>query len=267
MVAPMRTCPVCDCHVLPLDPRCPHCDASMTGPGSRALHVGASVGLGLSLAACISRAEPAYGVAVTDDFGTTATATATDTDGEACELPGDATPSGETALITIRNERDAAIFVMPYSSFTCNYGKVEIDVGGAPVLWDHAGTYAYACSADLCDWGCSDGGTTGFIINPGAEAQVEWNGALWTDTALSETCKAELGCVNDPGDTCEVRTLVEGDYTVRVNLSATCPVEDECMACTDGVCEVFFYEPSAGEISESFEVSATFPAGAEVVIG
>ncbi|PRP90196.1 hypothetical protein ENSA5_67180 [Enhygromyxa salina] len=266
----MRVCPACDCHVLLLDPRCPHCEAPLPGTGSRALRVGASVGLGLTLAACLGRAEAAYGVPATmsDDFGPTTNGTDTDTEGEGeCELPDDATPSGETALITIRNERDAAIFVTPYSSFTCNYGKVEIDVGGEPVLWDHAGTYAFACSSDLCGWSCSDGGAAGFIINPGAEAQVEWNGALWTETALPEACEAEYDdCVNPPGDTCEVRTLVEGDYTVRVNLSETCPVEDECMACTDGVCEVFFYEPSMGEISESFEVSATFPAGAEVTI-
>jgi hypothetical protein len=32
------------------------------------------------------------------------------------------------------------------------------------------------------------------------------------------------------------------------------------------VCEVFFYEPYAADVVESFTATATFPAGAEVVI-
>jgi len=31
----------------------------------------------------------------------------------------------------------------------------------------------------------------GFIINPGAVAQAEWTGGLWTDVPLSDTCKDE----------------------------------------------------------------------------
>jgi hypothetical protein len=201
-----------------------------------------------------------------NEQGETPTSGESETDG-VCEPPENATPSGETATFTIRNDRDVAIYVLPYSSFGCNYGKVEIDIGGAPVLWDHAGTYAYDCSQpNLCDWGCSDGGAMGFIINPGATAQVEWGGAYWTDAPLSESCKAEMDCINDPGDTCEVRALVDGEYTVRVNLSETCPVEDECMACTEGTCEVFFYEPGLGDTIESFETSAVFPAGLELVV-
>lgn len=190
----------------------------------------------------------------------------TDTDtGEVCEPPVNATPS-ETATIRVRNDRDVQIYVLPYSSFSCNYGKVEIDVAGEPVLWQHPGTYAYDCSEPLCDWGCSDGGDMGWIINPGATAELEWNGGVWTDVPLSDACRAEAGCLNDPGPTCEVLELVEGEYNVRVNLTATCFVEDECMACTEGVCEVFFYEPSTGDVSESFEASAVFPASVEIVV-
>lgn len=187
----------------------------------------------------------------------------TDTSSNTCEPPMNATPT-DMATFTIRNDRDVVVYVVPYSSFGCNYGKVEIDIGGQPVLWDHSGTYAYDCSSNLCDWGCSDGGSMGWILNPGAEVQVEWNGAYWADAPLSEACAAGMNCLNDPGDTCEVRELVDGEYLVRLNLSETCPVEDECMACTDGACEVFFYEPGPGD--ESIEATAVFPAGVEIAV-
>lgn len=190
----------------------------------------------------------------------------TDTDtGDVCEPPPNATPT-DTAMISIRNDRAVPVYVMPYSSFFCNYGKVEIELGGAPVLWQHASTYAYDCSGPLCDYGCSDGGDMGLIINPGATAEIEWGGGVWLPTPISDACREQAGCINDPGATCSVLDIVEGEYLVRVNLSATCPVEDECMACTEGVCEVFFYEPYAADIVESFTATATFPAGAEIVI-
>jgi hypothetical protein len=211
--------------------------------------------------ACAS--NPSGSEQAEDDSGT-AGDSGTDTGG-ACELPTNAMPD-QMAVITINNARDVPVYVIPYSTFGCNYGKVEIEVGGEPVLWQHGGTYAYDCSGPLCDWGCSDGGSQGFIINPGATAEVEWNGGVWTETTLSDACRAEAACLNDPGPTCNVLGVVEGQYLVRVNLSATCPVTDECMACTDGVCEVFFYEPSAAEVSESFTASAVFPAGVDIVI-
>lgn len=199
------------------------------------------------------------------DGSETASDVGTDTDtGGVCELPENATPS-ETATISIVNNRDVAIYVIPYSSFGCNYGQVEIEVDGAPVLWEHASTYAYDCSGPLCDFGCSDGGDSGLYINPGATAEIEWQGGVWTPTPLSDACKAELDCLNEPGPTCSALTIHEGEYLVRVNL-ADCPIEEECMACTDGVCEVFFYEPWPGAITESFTASATFPAGVEIVI-
>lgn len=222
-----------------------------------------ALGLGSACASNPSGSEQA-----SDESGTASdeSETAGDSEtGETCEPPVNATPD-QTAIISIRNARDVPVYVLPFSSFGCNYGKVEIEVGGAPVLWQHAGTYPYSCSASLCDYGCSDGGDQGFIINAGATAQIEWNGGVWMDVPLSDACRAEAGCLNDPGPTCSVLEVVEGEYLVRVNLSATCPVEDECMACTDGVCEVFFYEPSSGEVSESFEATAVFPAGVEIVV-
>lgn len=260
----MHTCPACHCHVLALDGSCPHCGTRFAELGARARQVGASLGLGLSLAACGPTAEAVYGVPATDTSGPTDTDT--DTDADACELPQDEPLGDELATFTIRNERDAAVYVLPYSSFGCNYSQVEIDVGGEPVLWAHAGTYPYSC-AQLCGYGCSNGGAMGLIINPGAEAQVEWNGALWSRTPLSEACQEEAACPdNPPGETCDVRSQVEGEYTVRVNLTDTCPIPDECMACVDGVCEVFFDDPFPGQISESFELSQAFPAGADFVI-
>jgi len=214
--------------------------------------------LGLGLA-CTS--NPAGSEQGTEDSDTS---TSTET-GEACELPTNATPD-QTTMITIRNDRAVPIYVTPYSSFVCNYGKVEIEVGGEPVLWDHPGTYAYDCSSELCDYGCSDGGDQGLIINAGATAEIAWTGGLWTDTPLSDTCRAEANCLNDPGPSCSVLEAYTGEYLVRVNLTDVCPVTDECMACTDGVCEVFFYEPSLGEVTESFEASAVFPDGVNIVV-
>lgn len=210
-----------------------------------------------SSSACAS--DPS-GSEVSDESGT-----ADDSEtGGVCEPPANATPD-QTAVISIVNTRDVPIYVVPYSSFGCNYGKVEISVDDEPVLWQHDGTYAYDCSGSLCDYGCSDGGAMGLIINAGATAEVEWNGGVWTDTPLSDACRTEAGCVNDPGPSCSVLEIVEGTYLARVNLTDTCPIEDECMACTDGVCEVFFYEPSAGDVTESFSASAVFPAGVEIV--
>lgn len=201
-----------------------------------------------------------------DSQATSETGSDTSSDtGSVCEPPPNATPS-EMATLAIRNDRDVPIYVLPYSSFGCNYGKVEIEVGGAPVLWHHANTYAYDCSGPLCDFGCSDGGDMGLIINPAATAQIEWGGGLWVDAPISDACREQADCLNDPGPTCSVLDIVEGEYLVRVNLATDCPIEEECLACTEGVCEVFFYEPSTTEIAESFTASASFPAGVEIVI-
>lgn len=112
------------------------------------------------------------------------------------------------------------------------------------------------------------------MINPGATAEVTWNGAAWTTTDLSEAC-ARQACEADPNwiesnglpSECEVlHDLESPDYTVRVHVHDTCPAgvaEDEC-ACGQDVCEVFFYEPSQGDYT--VEASATFPEGAQIVL-
>ncbi len=66
----------------------------------------------------------------TDTSSDTDTGTDTET-GAACELPENATPS-ETASLSIVNNRDVAIYVIPYSSFFCNYGQVERSMSAAP---------------------------------------------------------------------------------------------------------------------------------------
>jgi len=202
-----------------------------------------------------------------DNAADTTETTSTETAGQACEIPANATPAAAVP-IRVTNERDVAIYVLPYSSFGCNYGKVEIELGGEPVLWHHANTYAYDCSKELCGWGCSDGGAMGWIINPGATAELEWSGGVWLDTPLPQACKDELDCPNEPGDTCSALDLVVdgSEYLARINLSETCPDDSECMACTEGVCEVFFYEPMVGPETESFEASAAFPAGVDIVV-
>ena len=209
---------------------------------------------------------------VGDDSTSTSTdtnaETGTDTSDEVCDPPANAAPMG-AAPIRVTNNRDVQIYVMPYSSFGCNYGKVEIEVEGEPVLWHHEGTYAYDCSASLCDWGCSNGGAKGWIINPGETAELTWTGGLWRRVPLPQACADAMECLNDPGDTCEVLELLdEGTpYLASVNLSETCPIPNECEACTEGVCEVSFEdEPFVGPDTESFSAGGSYPGGAEVVV-
>lgn len=195
------------------------------------------------------------------------TSTTDGTTGAVCELPANDEPGASTATITIRNDSAAAVYVLPKSQFSCNYALIEIDIDGANVHWDHPGVYPYPCDEGRCQWGCSDGGSNGLIINPGAAAEVPWNGGVWAKEALSEACLAEFGCP-ESGPECEARR-VQGEvaYTARVHVTDTCPGEmDVCDACVAGVCELFVYEPNWIDTVQSYEASAAFPAGAEIVI-
>ena len=192
------------------------------------------------------------------------TDTDTETGGE-CVLPQDDDSIHATATITIRNDASEPRYVLPKSQFNCNYPKLQIDIDGANVLWDHPGAYPQACNGDLCNWGCSDGGSMGLMINPGATATVEWNGAVWASEPVSEFC-ADLSCGGFI-EQCDARRAYESvDYVARVLLSEQCPNLPECEACDQDVCEIFVYEPSAIETWNSIEAAATFPAGAEIVL-
>ncbi|KIG17303.1 hypothetical protein DB30_03486 [Enhygromyxa salina] len=198
---------------------------------------------------------------------TTDAPTGTETEGAACMLPENDTPTASTATITIRNDSAEVAYLLPKSEFGCNYGKYQIDIEGQNVFHDHPGAYPFACDANLCDYGCSDGGDMGLVINPGASTELTWNGAVWQRETLSDACITELDCVNAATE-CDVRKIYESvDYTVRIQLSETCPgVEDECVACDSDVCELFVYEPSGFPTWKSFEASGTFPEGVEIVI-
>lgn len=191
--------------------------------------------------------------------------------GEAqCELPQDEALGDAVATITIENNTAEPRFVSPYSSFVCNYAQIEVLLGGEPVLWDHPEASPVDCST--CSYGCSDGGTHGLIINPGQIAEIPWNGGYWENSALSEACGREA-CEGSPNwvegdaipDACQVRrTMQATEYSVRVNVFDTCPLEPDACGCDEDVCEVFFYEPQRGDYA--VEAEAVFPAGATVVI-
>ena len=202
------------------------------------------------------------------DAGPSDTDAQTETDGvEVCEPPLSDEPGPSMATITIRNDAEEPRFIAPWSPFACNYAKLEILVDGASVHWDHERAYPQAC--DDCWWGCSDGGDMGLVINPGATAEVRWNGAAWTTTPLSEACALEA-CAEDPSwlpTNCEVlRNLEAVEYVARVHVFDTCPdgVSEDACACDEDVCEIFFYEPGMGE--HTAEAGATFPNGATIVL-
>jgi hypothetical protein len=201
------------------------------------------------------------------------TETETETEpGEVCDPPVDDEPGPAMATITIRNDTEEPRFITPWSPFTCNYAKLEILIDGESVHWDHSRVFNYGC--DACGWGCSDGGDMGLIINPGATAEVLWNGAAWTMTDLSEACALEV-CEQDPHwrasnglpSECEVlRNLDAVEYVARVQVYDACPLGagGEACACDQDVCEVFFYEPGVGDYTA--EATATFPDGATIVL-
>lgn len=200
------------------------------------------------------------------DTSTTDTETETDTDTDTggCELPSDAPLGPDTATITIRNDSGVPAYVLPNSPFGCNYGKIQIEVDGEPVKWDNPGAYAIPC--DECGWGCSDGGFDGWILNPGASAEVVWNGGIWASESLSPECVALSMCDN-PVTSCEARTNFSGEYTAIVELAQDCPGDDQAAcACAEDVCPLFVYEPQYFEVWQRLEASASFPAGAEIVI-
>lgn len=194
--------------------------------------------------------------------------------GEAmCELPQGDRLDGSELTITIENTADEPRFISPFSEAICNYSQVEIHVDGEPILWDHAGASPQTCTT--CNFGCSDGGADGLIINPGQTAEISWNGGFWGNTPLSESCgleaceSSEVWVEGDSvPDECQVlRAMEDTEYTVRVNVFDTCPdavVERGACSCDGGVCEVFYYEPRAGDYT--VEASANFPAGATIVL-
>ena len=187
---------------------------------------------------------------------------------ESTELPlNDVLGRGTT--ITIENTSDAVRYLSPFSSFSCNYGQLQILIDGQPVLWDHAEAYPERCTD--CGFGCSDGGTEGLVLAPGASAEIAWNGGYWGLETLDDACGPEI-CepqVSNPSlpQQCQALRAMEAvEYTARVHVFDTCPAEfdqDAC-ACPDGVCEAFFYEPVEGDYT--VDATAVFPAGATIVL-
>lgn len=211
------------------------------------------------------------GEATTSTTGETSGSTST---GEAvCELPQGDVLDGSEVTITIENTADEPRFISPFSEAFCNYSQVEIHVDGEAILWDHAGAFPQSCTT--CRSGCSDGGTDGLIINPGQTAEISWNGGYWGNTPLSESCGLEA-CEDSEvwvegdwvPDECQVlRAMEDTAYTVRVNVFDTCPdaiTQRDACSCDGDVCEVFYYEPRAGDYT--VEANANFPAGVAIVL-
>jgi hypothetical protein len=182
-----------------------------------------------------------------------------------CDPPVHDEPGPSMATITIHNGSGEPRFIAPWSPFACNYAKLEILVDGESLHWDHERVFSYTC--DDCGWGCSDGGDMGLVINPGATAEVPWNGAAWSTVELSEACALEVCGDDSSAFECEVlRNLESVEYVARVHIHDACPydVDAEACVCDQDVCEIFFYEPGMGQ--STAEASAIFPAGATIVL-
>jgi len=216
------------------------------------------------LAACSAKGVTTDSETTTTTETTTATDGTTETGSVMCVLPKDEALSGASATIVIRNESSEVRYVQPPSQFA----SFTIEIEGKNVLWDSEDTFGNRCNSYQCDWGFSDGDGRGLILPPGASYEFTWNGGVWRDEAIDESCEAELNCTNKP-TFCEVRRP-SGDveYKVSVALAETCPLDQQetCDACTEGACEINIYEPGGLPVWKTVEASGTFPGGVEIVL-
>jgi hypothetical protein len=158
------------------------------------------------------------------------------------ELPVD--QSGSPVEVTVRNARQAPIFVLP--SDGCNvesiapYALIE---GGAPLEFKEGG----------CDFGCdlvpSDQcGCREFcpddavlVLQPGASFTTTWDGGAFTEAPTPPSCEARV-CA----ETCTVRAPAPaGDYTVAATATDAIdcnggPDECTCVPNSDGWCWLVF---------------------------
>lgn len=189
-----------------------------------------------------------------------------------CVPPEDEELGGTTTVITIRNNTDTPRFLSPYAESMCDYDAVQLFVEGEKIHRDHEDVVVTRC--DQCDNSCSNGGAPGLIINPGAVAEIPWNGGFWTPTERSEACVVEA-CEELPGwdpngavqTPCSVlRSLEDGvEYTARIHVLDACPIGDaDACACDKGVCVFNEDEPSQGD--STVEATAAYPAGADIVL-
>jgi len=188
--------------------------------------------------------------------------------GDECVLPSEGELPNLTVPLEIHNASATTQFVIPYSPISCNYHNVTIVVGDKVVNWDRPSAYPYSCTGELCAWGCSDGGATGYAIAPGASVTIDWNGAYWARTPLSEACGEALACDSFPVTDCEIR-MVPGDdqsYTARIYVTDECPDDQECEECTALVCDPFVYEPGPGMAKRTIEATAVWPDGVTLTI-
>lgn len=233
------------------------------------LAVVAVVVIPISLGGCSDSSGDGGTESSNDGDATADSAGSTDDVGGQCSWPEDDAPAGDPATITIRNDGTTPAFVLPFASPVCNYSKIAIDIDGEEVAWDRSGIYMPRCSApqDLCFYGCSDGGDQGYLLAPGASVDIDWNRYLWSDESVSMACASELECPNDVSSCYARRPAGDVAYQVRAQIMDTCPGEpDACTGCTDGVCEVFVYEPGTFTPDRTVTASGTLPDGVTVII-
>ncbi|NVB36261.1 hypothetical protein G6O69_00355 [Pseudenhygromyxa sp. WMMC2535] len=175
-----------------------------------------------------------------DASDTTPLDTDTDTDTDStdtagtCELEFEEAAPGTSSTITIRNERDSAIYI-PFTISTCTFEPFAVYDGDVQYLW-YDDAYIPKCTEVVeagCEWGCSDGPTQVIRLEPGAEWEVAWGLYVWAPIELDEACAAESdGC--EAGATCWAgREWVEdGPLTAQIRVSEACSF-DECECGSD----------------------------------
>ncbi|MEM6295117.1 MAG: hypothetical protein AAGA54_27850 [Myxococcota bacterium] len=189
-------------------------------------------------------------------------------DADVCVFPQGDELDGSMTIITIRNDAAEPRYMLPSSNFFCSAPQFELILDGESVLADGPGAAPFRC--ETCDGTCNPGSGTGLVINPGATAEIAWNGGYWSAVERSEACGQEA-CEDIPGfeddspaTACEVlRAMGTQDYTVRVAVSQTCPSDEESCMCEDDVCP---FPTKARSAEFTVEASATFPEAASLVL-
>jgi hypothetical protein len=185
------------------------------------------------------------------------------------ELPQD--QSGSPVEVTVRNARQAPIFVLPFDG--CNVESIApfaLIVDGAPLDFKEGG----------CDFGCdlvpSDQcGCREFcpddavlVLQPGASFTKTWDGGAFTEAPTPPSCEVEV-CA----ETCTVRAPAPaGKYTVAATATEAIdctggPDECTCTPNADGWCWLVFgtYELADAPFETLADLSVPADTAVEVV--
>ena len=190
---------------------------------------------------------------------------------DGCTGPGcgtsDDPPSTVSIPITVRNDSASPRFLIPYSTYACNWALASIADSSGPLHWEDGNAYPRSCYG-LCEtWGCSDGPVPAIVLAPGAEWTFEWSGDYHQEIMPDQICQDEFDCL-ELDTVCEIRRRFTSPMvTVSVAYSDECPDLINGCDCAD-VCEITGYSleipPVAGEFSA--EIPYGVDGGGVVVI-